>query len=80
MVALGRALMAGDNLVLLDEPFQGLAPALALRYADSLKTLRARKPDLAILITESNPKLLRPMADRVVTIERGEIISQESSQ
>lgn len=80
MVALGRALMAGDKLVLLDEPFQGLAPALALRYADSLKTLRARKPDLAILITESNPKLLRPMADRVVTIERGEIISQESSQ
>ncbi|MGB3435842.1 ABC transporter ATP-binding protein [Achromobacter sp.] len=80
MVALGRALMAGENLVLLDEPFQGLAPALALRYADSLKTLRARKPDLAVLITESNPKLLQPMADRVVTIERGEIISEESSQ
>ncbi|MDF3862257.1 ATP-binding cassette domain-containing protein [Achromobacter denitrificans] len=80
MVALGRALMAGENLVLLDEPFQGLAPALALRYADSLKTLRARKPDLAVLITESNPKLLQPMADRIVTIERGEIISEESSQ
>ncbi len=80
MVALGRALMAGANLVLLDEPFQGLAPALALRYADSLKTLRARKPDLAVLITESNPKLLQPMADRIVTIERGEIISEESSQ
>jgi branched-chain amino acid transport system ATP-binding protein len=80
MVALGRALMAGENLVLLDEPFQGLAPALALRYADSLKTLRAQKPDLAILITESNPKLLKPMADRVVTIERGDIISQETSQ
>lgn len=80
IVALGRALMAGENLVLLDEPFQGLAPALALRYADSLKTLRARKPDLAVLITESNPKLLQPMADRIVTIERGEIISEESSQ
>lgn len=75
MVALARALMAGDSLVLLDEPFQGLAPALALRYADSLRLLRHEKPDLAILIAESNPKLLEPMADRFVSIERGEITS-----
>lgn len=75
MVALGRALMAGDKLVLLDEPFQGLAPALALRYADSLRTLRAQKPDLAIIIAESNPKLLSPMVDRTIQIERGEILA-----
>lgn len=73
MVALARALMAGDRLILLDEPFQGLAPALALRYADSLRLLRREKPELAILIAESNPKLLEPMADRFVSIERGEI-------
>ena len=36
MVALGRALMVGTRAVLLDEPFQGLAPALALRYAEAL--------------------------------------------
>ncbi|TGV06308.1 ATP-binding cassette domain-containing protein [Alcaligenaceae bacterium 429] len=75
MVALGRALMAGDKLILLDEPFQGLAPALAIRYAESLKALRQAQPDLSILITESNPKLLEPIADQFLTIERGSLVA-----
>mgnify|MGYP002779692911 FL=1 len=73
MVALGRALMVGTSAVLLDEPFQGLAPALALRYADALKRLHEALPDVAILITESNPELLRPLVESTYTIERGEI-------
>jgi branched-chain amino acid transport system ATP-binding protein len=73
MVALGRALMVGTRAVLLDEPFQGLAPALALRYAEALKRLRAALPDVAILITESNPELLRPLVEETHVIERGEI-------
>jgi branched-chain amino acid transport system ATP-binding protein len=73
MVALGRALMVGSRAVLLDEPFQGLAPALALRYAEALRHLRDALPDLAILITESNPELLRPLVERSYVIERGEI-------
>jgi ABC-type branched-subunit amino acid transport system ATPase component len=73
MVALGRALMVGTKAVLLDEPFQGLAPALALRYAEALKRLRAALPDVAILITESNPELLRPLVEQTYVIERGEI-------
>lgn len=75
MVALGRALMAGDKLILLDEPFQGLAPALAIRYAESLKALRSAQPDLSILITESNPKLLEPIANQFLTIERGSLVA-----
>ena len=73
MVALGRALMVGTAAVLLDEPFQGLAPALALRYAEALRRLREALPDVAILITESNPELLRPLVEATYTIERGEI-------
>ena len=73
MVALGRALMVGTRAVLLDEPFQGLAPALALRYAEALKRLRAALPNVAILITESNPELLRPLVEQTYVIERGEI-------
>ena len=73
MVALGRALMVGTRAVLLDEPFQGLAPALAMRYAEALKRLRAALPDVAILITESNPELLRPLVEQTYVIERGEI-------
>jgi branched-chain amino acid transport system ATP-binding protein len=73
MVALGRALMTGTRLVLLDEPFQGLAPALARRYAETLMRLREAEPELAILITESNPDLLKPMVDSAYLIERGEV-------
>jgi ABC-type branched-subunit amino acid transport system ATPase component len=73
MVALGRALMVGTRAILLDEPFQGLAPALALRYADALGRLRAALPEVAILITESSPDLLASLVDETFVIERGEI-------
>ena len=73
MVALGRALMVGTRAVLLDEPFQGLAPVLAQRYAEALKRLHEALPDVAILITESNPELLRPLVEASFVIERGEI-------
>jgi branched-chain amino acid transport system ATP-binding protein len=73
MVALGRALMTATCLLLLDEPFQGLAPALARRYAEALQRLKATQPGLAMIVTESNPGLLIPLVDRLVQIERGEI-------
>lgn len=79
MAALGRALMAGDRLLLLDEPFQGLAPVLARRYAEALRTLRWQRPELAILITESNPALLAPLTRQVYIIERGEIVASEGA-
>lgn len=75
MVALGRALMLSKRLLLLDEPFQGLAPVLAQRYAEALGRLREMDPTLAIVITESNPELLRSFASRTITVERGQIDS-----
>ena len=80
MVALGRALMIGSKLIMLDEPFQGLAPALAQRYAEALRTLRDKDPDVTLIITESNPNLLRKFADRVLVIERGEIADSAFEQ
>ncbi len=73
MVALGRALMVARTALLLDEPFQGLAPALALEYARTLGELWRNRPDLAILVTESTPALLDAIADETLQIERGEI-------
>jgi branched-chain amino acid transport system ATP-binding protein len=78
MVALGRALMLGTRLVILDEPFQGLAPVLAQRYANALRRLRSQDKDITLLITESNPKLLDTFADVTLTIERGEIDGRAS--
>jgi ABC-type branched-subunit amino acid transport system ATPase component len=73
MVALGRALMVARKMLLLDEPFQGLAPALALEYARTLGELRKHRPELALLITEATPALLDAIADHTLRIERGEI-------
>lgn len=73
MVALGRALMVARTALLLDEPFQGLAPALALEYARTLGELKRNRPDLAILVTESTPALLDAIADETLQIERGQI-------
>jgi ABC-type branched-subunit amino acid transport system ATPase component len=74
IAALGRALMAGSRLVLLDEPFQGLAPVLAGQYAESLRTLRDIDPQLCVVVTESNRSLLRDLPDATLTLERGELV------
>jgi ABC-type branched-subunit amino acid transport system ATPase component len=71
MVALGRALMAGTRLVLLDEPFQGLAPVLAVQYGEALGRLRTIRPEICVAVTESNASLLGNIPDLTWTIERG---------
>lgn len=77
MAALGRALMVGTRLVLLDEPFQGLAPVLALQYAESLRRLHTIAPELCIVVTESNRSLLRDLPDATLTLERGELVAAD---
>jgi len=69
MVALARALMAGTKLLLLDEPTEGLAPALAQRLAEVLARLRGT--GLTVLLAESNDAHVAGFADNIVVIERG---------
>jgi len=73
IAALGRALMAGTRLVLLDEPFQGLAPVLATQYGESLRRLREIDSEVCVVVTESNRSLLRDLPDDTLTLERGEL-------
>jgi branched-chain amino acid transport system ATP-binding protein len=80
MVALARALILGTKLVLLDEPFQGLAPVLAQRYAEALQRLRSQDREITLLITESNPKLLATVSDRTLVIERGEVVPSDPAR
>lgn len=77
MVALGRALMVGQRLVLLDEPLQGLAPVLAQQYVEAIDRLRQWQPALCVVITESNASLLSDMPDQTWLLERG-ALSQAS--
>ena len=71
MTALARALMAGKRLLLLDEPFEGLAPALARRLAEVLSNLKDE--GMSVLLAESNEKHVADLLDSVNVIERGSI-------
>ena len=73
MVALARAVMSGTKLLLLDEPFEGLSPALGEKLAGTIQELQ--RDDLSVLIAESDVKRLG-FAEKIYTIERGEIVPQ----
>lgn len=72
MVALARALMAGTDLLLLDEPFEGVAPALAMRLADVIGNLRQQ--NRSILMAQSELAHSSTLLDREYVIERGAIV------
>ncbi len=69
LVALARALMSGTRLLLLDEPFEGVAPVLARRLAEVISNLKSE--GLSIILTESDLSHSKEMLDRVYTIDRG---------
>ncbi|MEE8395016.1 MAG: ATP-binding cassette domain-containing protein [bacterium] len=71
MVALARALVAGTKLLLLDEPFEGLAPALAGRLAEVLSKLKTE--GLTVLVAESNERHIAHLLAATYVIERGQI-------
>jgi branched-chain amino acid transport system ATP-binding protein len=71
LVALARAMLAGSRLLLLDEPFEGVAPVLARRLADVIGSLRAS--GAAVILAESSLTHARHLLDRVVGIDRGEV-------
>ncbi len=71
MVALGRALIAGSRLLLLDEPFEGVAPALAQRISEVIVSLRHE--GLSLLLAQSELSHSEELLERECRIERGEI-------
>lgn len=75
LVALGRALMCGHNLLLLDEPFEGVAPALSQRLVEVVGELI--KEGLSVILSESNLQHSTDMLDRVFRIDRGVVVQGE---
>jgi ABC-type branched-subunit amino acid transport system ATPase component len=65
--------MVGTRIVLLDEPFQRLVSAQAVRYAATPRRVREQRKDLSLLIAESSPRLVHDLADRALRIERGKV-------
>jgi branched-chain amino acid transport system ATP-binding protein len=71
LAALGRALMCGSKLLLLDEPFEGVAPALAQRLAEVVSNLK--KEGMSVILSESDLQHSERMVDRIVVLDRGSI-------
>jgi branched-chain amino acid transport system ATP-binding protein len=71
LVALARALMNGTKLLLLDEPFEGVAPVLARRLGEVVALLR--NEGLSVVLSESDLSHSRELLDVVYTIDRGEV-------
>lgn len=72
MVSIARALTLDPQLLLLDEPFEGLSPAIIPSISEGIASIRARGH--AVLMAESNVHHIPEFADRLYVLERGEII------
>jgi branched-chain amino acid transport system ATP-binding protein len=72
MVAIARAMMLSPAILLLDEPFEGLAPVVVTRLIDAVRKIKEMK--ISLLIAESNLANATRVADRLYAIDRGEII------
>jgi branched-chain amino acid transport system ATP-binding protein len=74
LAALGRSLMAGKRLLLLDEPFEGVAPALAQRLAEVISQLKSQ--GMSVIFSESDLQHSRHLVQTVFAIDRGEVVEQ----
>ena len=77
LVALARALVCGTKLLLLDEPFEGVAPALAQRLAEVVGDLK--REGVSVILSESDLQHSERMVDRLFTIDRGSVTLKEQN-
>jgi branched-chain amino acid transport system ATP-binding protein len=72
MLAIGRALMANPNLLLLDEPSEGLSPVLVDGLVDTL--IDIRKAGMGVLVVEQHLSLVKRATERFVILSKGEVV------
>jgi len=77
MVAVARALSGDVRVLLLDEPFEGLAPAVVEQLFETFDRLRK---EIAIIIVDHNLDLALALSDTTVALERGRVIHQGPSK
>jgi branched-chain amino acid transport system ATP-binding protein len=78
MLAVGRALMSGRKMMLLDEPSMGLAPVLMMSLFDALKDIN--KEGTTILLVEQNARMALQFAQRGYVLETGNIVLEDASE
>lgn len=78
MLAIGRALMANPDLLILDEPSEGLAPVIIDELAAVFVRLAAA--DTSILLIEQNFNLVHRVAQRYYVLSKGAVVEQGSTE
>lgn len=73
MLAIGRALLLGPKLLLLDEPSFGLAPLIVREIFDIMRRIN-RDDGVSILLVEQNASLALAIADQACLLETGRIV------
>lgn len=77
MLAIGRALVTGPSLILLDEPSQGLAPMVIETVLEMLRELKAE--GMSMLLVEQNVQMALDLAERVLILDQGAIVFEGSA-
>ena len=78
MLAVGRALVSNPKLLLLDEPFEGLAPVIVDQMVDALESIRRTSP-LAMVLVEHHAEIALQFAEKAVVLDRGRVAWQGTS-
>ena len=76
MLAVGRALMGGPRIVLVDEPTAGLAPGISAGLVDTLEA--TRETGVTMLLVEQNTRFALDLADRILVMRQGVVVHESS--
>ncbi len=79
MLSIGRALIGNPQLLLLDEPLEGLAPVIIDYLVDVINKIRS-EDDLAIMIVEQHVDIALQFSDLVIVIDRGKIVYENLAE
>ena len=78
MLAVARALVLNPKLLLLDEPLEGLAPIIVEELLRSIERV-VRDEGMSAIIVEQNPRLILPITERAVVLDRGAVVLEAAS-
>jgi branched-chain amino acid transport system ATP-binding protein len=79
MLAVARALVLNPKLLLLDEPLEGLAPIIVEELLSSIERV-VRDEGMSAIIVEQNPRLVLPITQRAVILDRGSVVHEAASE